>query len=304
MADGTVLLRRSALGDVVLLGAITGRVAGPVTVVTAPPWVDVARRLPGVTRVVPWPDDADPRALARDIGGGRWIDLQVNRRSRALVAAAGVAAARLHKRSVRRRLRLLFGVGGPRPPVTALYAEACGVAPAPAPWIPTPAAVRDTLVLVPGAAWATKRWEAAGFVAVGRAWPGPVVVLGGPDEQALCDAVGAGVSGARVVAERGFEGAIAALAAARVAVAGDTGLLHLAGACGVPVVALFGPTHPDDGFFVHPGEVVQRALSCRPCTLHGRHTCPLGDHACMRLDPAAVIAAVHRLAGAEAACAG
>jgi len=36
VGEGTVLVRLSSLGDVVLLGAITGNVPGPVTVVTSP----------------------------------------------------------------------------------------------------------------------------------------------------------------------------------------------------------------------------------------------------------------------------
>jgi lipopolysaccharide heptosyltransferase II len=49
--------------------------------------------------------------------------------------------------------------------------------------------------------------------------------------------------------------------------------------------------------------VVETALSCRPCSVHGRRRCPLGHHRCMRdLTPDLVLAAVRRvLAGAEAA---
>ena len=59
-----VLVRRSSLGDVVLLGAVT-KALGDVTVVTAPEWAPVASRLIGVTRVVSWPKEADPRSNAR-----------------------------------------------------------------------------------------------------------------------------------------------------------------------------------------------------------------------------------------------
>jgi heptosyltransferase-2 len=168
--------------------------------------------------------------------------------------------------------------------------------PAPPPWFDLPTLPRDALALVPGAAFAPKRWKIERFGAVGRAWDGPVIVLGGPGEEELVASVSRDVPGSEPICEAGFDRTLEALARTRVAVAGDTGLMHLAGACGAAVVALFGPTHPSDGFFVYPGEVVQRDRWCRPCTLHRRASCPLGHGACMDLPGEAVIAAVRRCA--------
>lgn len=285
MPDGTVLLRKSALGDLVLLGAVSGSVEPPVTVVTSPAYVGLAKQLPGVENVIPW-----TRELAgSDLPAGRIVDLQGSWRSRAL--CRGRSNSRIHKHSIRRRARLWFRAIAPRPDVATLYAEACGVAPAPPPWI-TGSSVRDTLAVIPGAAWATKRWEANRFMAVGRAWSGPVVVLGGPGEEDLVSRVSKGIPGASAVAERGFARTLEVLKRTQIAVAGDSGLAHLAGACGAQVIGLFGPTHPDDGFFVYPGRVVQRALRCRPCTLHRQPVCPKGHHRCMDLDVEAVLEAI------------
>ena len=80
-----------------------------------------------------------------------------------------------------------------------------------------------------------------------------------------------------------------------VLVAGDTGLLHLGAALGLPVVGIFGPTTSADGFWCHAGQVVEAPLSCRPCSRFGGAVCPVGDHACMRdLSIDHVIAAIHR----------
>lgn len=290
----TVLWRRSALGDVVLLGAVTSAMPDGVVIVTAPEWVDVAKRLKNVVRVVPWPKDADPVALRAEAGPGRHVDLQASWRSWRTVAAD----ARLDKRSIGRRLRIL-GLSGGRPLVTALYGEACGVRPGSPPWIDVPTVDRRALAVIPGAAWATKRWDPDRYAEVARAWDGEVVVLGGPGERETCERVAAAVPGATTICERGFDATIAALAGAKVAVGGDTGLIHLAAACGARPVALFGPTHPDDGFAAWPGEVVQVDAWCRPCTLHGRAACPLGHHRCMEMTTSQVVAAV-----ARAACAG
>jgi heptosyltransferase-2 len=122
-----------------------------------------------------------------------------------------------------------------------------------------------------------------------------VTALGGPGDDGLCELIGG-----EVLVERGFDRTLDLLARTRVIVANDSGLLHLGGACGARAVAIFGPTHPDDGFFAWPGQVVQRDLWCRPCTLHGRDACPLGHHACMDIAVDSVLAAVRK----EWACAG
>ena len=145
----------------------------------------------------------------------------------------------------------------------------------------------DTLALIPGAAWATKRWSPESWVALGRRWSGPVAVLGGPPDRALtsqiADAIGPHAS---ALAEDGFTRTLQVLTRTAVAVGGDTGLLHLAAACGVPVVGLYGTTTSTDGFWCHPGIALEVPLPCRPCSRHGRPRCPIGDHACMtRLRP-------------------
>lgn len=277
-----ILLRRGALGDVILLGSVTSRVPG-CTVVTDARYLGIARRLRGVADAVAWPA----------VPAGDVVDLQGS------LASFGLApgAPRIRKRSIRRRLRLWAPWIPPRPPVPALYGRALGVLPVAPPWIDVPERPRDALALLPGAAHAPKRWDPARFAEVGRRWGGRVLVLGGPGEGDLVRSVAGAIPGAASLVEDGFDATIDALAGCRVAVGGDSGLLHLAGACGVPVVALFGPTHPSDGFFVYPGEVVQRELACRPCTLHRLDRCPRVHHRCMDLSVEAVLEAVHRCAG-------
>jgi heptosyltransferase-2 len=67
-------------------------------------------------------------------------------------------------------------------------------------------------------------------------------------------------------------------------ISGDTGVMHMATGVGTPVVALFGPTVRQFGFFPYrsPASVVELKLPCRPCSAHGTRRCPLGHHHCMR----------------------
>jgi ADP-heptose:LPS heptosyltransferase len=68
----------------------------------------------------------------------------------------------------------------------------------------------------------------------------------------------------------------ALLARCRCLVTGDSGPMHLATAVGTRVVALFGPTTREWGFFpAGPGDrVLERDCPCRPCSLHGKPACP------------------------------
>ncbi|MCB2205874.1 lipopolysaccharide heptosyltransferase II [bacterium] len=78
----------------------------------------------------------------------------------------------------------------------------------------------------------------------------------------------------------------AAIEQCRTVFVNDSGLMHMATAVGTPVIALFGSTVREFGFFPYQSEaaVVEAAgLGCRPCTHIGRAACPKGHFACMRL---------------------
>jgi ADP-heptose:LPS heptosyltransferase len=169
------------------------------------------------------------------------------------------------------------------------------------PWFDLEEHIREVLLLAPGAAWAQKRWPAHAFSSVGLAWDGPVAVLGGPGEEDLVNAVARGCGAAFAWAGHGFDPIWDVLSRTAVAVAGDSGWMHLAGAAGARVVGLFGPTDPTDGFFVYPGVAIGRTdLACRPCALHRVTHCMRGDHACMEGIPAhQVMEAVRRCAGSS-----
>ena len=73
----------------------------------------------------------------------------------------------------------------------------------------------------------------------------------------------------------------------------DTGPRHIAAAFGVPVVTIFGPTHPEwtEIYFAKERKVV-RPRSCGPCQMK---KCPL-DHRCMtQVTPAMVFNAAAEL---------
>ena len=120
----------------------------------------------------------------------------------------------------------------------------------------------------PGAAWPNKRWPAAMFGAVADAIRREhglrSVVLWGPGEASLAAAVAAASGGAAEPApETTIPDIVAISHNARLMLSGDTGPLHIAGAVGTPLVALFGPTYAERNGPWSPGDVVlSRVATC------------------------------------------
>jgi len=137
------------------------------------------------------------------------------------------------------------------------------------------------VALVPGTSHPLKRWPEERFAELARRLDSELgiasILLGGPHDRALADAVLAKAAGARVVdlvdrASLRQTGAL--LARCAVAVSGDTGPMHMATAVGTRVVALSGPTDPLRTGPVGEGHIVLQApeVSCVPCrSLECRH---------------------------------
>ncbi len=111
-----------------------------------------------------------------------------------------------------------------------------------------PDADRPYAVLLHGTAQARKLWPEAHWQAVGEALAArgltPVLPWGTADERARADRL-AGIMPGGMVPERAPLDRVARMiGGARLVVAVDTGLAHLAAALRVPLVSIFGPTRP------------------------------------------------------------
>ncbi|MBL0358925.1 MAG: glycosyltransferase family 9 protein [Chitinophagaceae bacterium] len=66
----------------------------------------------------------------------------------------------------------------------------------------------------------------------------------------------------------------------------DSANMHLASLYNVPVISIWGATHPYAGFYgwAQPASnIVSVELPCRPCSVFGNKPCWRGDHACMEM---------------------
>jgi heptosyltransferase-2 len=162
-------------------------------------------------------------------------------------------------------------------------------------------ATAPLIALAPGAAHATKRWPVMHWLALAdrlRAAGYRAVALGGPEDRGLARQLADGGGVESAAGEFSLQETGALLARARALVSGDTGVMHMATGVGTPVIALFGPTVEQFGFFPYraPAIVLQRPLGCRPCSATGTARCPMGHHRCLGdIAPAEVAAALERL---------
>lgn len=150
--------------------------------------------------------------------------------------------------------------------------------------------------LVPSARHFTKRWPQERFVELGirmvRDYDVSFLIFGGPGDVDTCADIAQLINGSVFrSAARSLAGELTLLETASAfdlctaVVTNDTGLMHIAVARKRPVVAVFGSTVEEFGFFPY-GEAVtvveRKGLPCRPCSPIGRGSCPEGHFKCMQ----------------------
>jgi lipopolysaccharide heptosyltransferase II len=149
---------------------------------------------------------------------------------------------------------------------------------------------KPIILLCPGASFSNKRWLPERFQQLGEQLINSsgyqVIFLGGPTDKALCQEIVSNMQGKALNYAGEFSllesAALASLASA--VVTNDSGMMHLAQSQGSPVVAIFGPTSKELGFYPIPGksQVIEKDISCRPCTTKGLEYCPKKHFNCMK----------------------
>jgi heptosyltransferase I len=152
-------------------------------------------------------------------------------------------------------------------------------------------------LLNPGAAWPNKRWPPERLASIAtelRARHGlRSVVLWGPGEEHLAEAVVAGAGGAAIVSPKTSIADLVALArGAELMVSGDTGPTHVAAALGTPIVGIYGPTRPARNGPMSPLDVTVSRDSV--CECHHLRRCRLGRMCLLDIEVAEVLEAVER----------
>ncbi|MDR3088057.1 MAG: lipopolysaccharide heptosyltransferase II [Azoarcus sp.] len=168
-------------------------------------------------------------------------------------------------------------------------------------------AARPSIAFMPGAEYGpAKQWPPACYAGLVRQLAArgfQIWILGSKkDSEAARLIVDGNTDAAATIVDltglTGLGDAVDLLALARAAVTNDSGLMHVAAALDVPLVAIFGSSSPE-----HTPPLARRIaieslnLSCAPCF---KRRCPLGHTRCLTgITPASVFAALERLIGEE-----
>jgi ADP-heptose:LPS heptosyltransferase len=142
------------------------------------------------------------------------------------------------------------------------------------------------VVIHPGAAWRPRAWRPERFGAVADwilgHYDARVLLVGSEDERDVEDAVRRSIKGDRVHALVGaltLEELTALLARAALFIGNDSGPAHLAAACGVPSIVLFGPQDPRRfGPWSERTLVLHHPVACFPCR---QTVCVLAEDPCV-----------------------
>jgi heptosyltransferase II len=319
LSPDILVVRFGSIGDILLatplLRAIRTKWPGArVTFLTKRQYVPLVSDNPNVTEVFGVAPHDTTRSIARQLRTVKYthlLDLQGEPRSTPLrLLVRGNWSGFSHRRLARALLiRFKHNAYAEHVPVPERYFEAAadldvqpdggppeffinsGAEEKAAGWL-TRAGVgtrRPLVAVAPGAAHATKRWPVQHWIKLVRQIVGTgadIVALGGPEDSAMGAEIAArgGSQVASAAGDLSLQETGAVLKRSAALIAGDTGVMHMATGVGTPVVAMFGPTVRQFGFFPYNAHasVVERNLPCRPCSSHGSEACPLEHHLCMR----------------------
>jgi heptosyltransferase-2 len=141
--------------------------------------------------------------------------------------------------------------------------------------------------IAPGSIWNTKRWLQEYYtelVTMLEQQNIKVILIGGNDDYRLCRAIKNGSESLNLAGSLTILESAALIEKLDLLITNDSAPLHIANAVKTDVIAIFGPTVKDFGFYPYRDhdKVIEVTLDCRPCGYHGGKKCPLKHHNCMK----------------------
>ncbi|MDO7846886.1 glycosyltransferase family 9 protein [Hymenobacter sp. M29] len=318
-----LVLRFSSIGDIVLTTPVVRALAqqmpqAEVHFATKPAYRGLLEPNPNITKVHCLTGSLGE--LVQTLRAERFdhiIDLHNNLRTRLIKLQLGVKSSSFDKLNWQKWLLVNFKIDKlPRVHIVQRYLAAA------APlgvrddgqgldyFIPAGQEVELTTLPVPfqsggyvavaiGAQHATKRLPLEKLVELcQRLAPRPILLLGGPEDATVAEAIIADMAAARHSTHQptnppihngcgrfSLHQSASLVRQAQFVVSHDTGLMHIAAAFGKEIFSVWGNTVPAFGMYpyktaFHSVEVL--GLPCRPCSKIGFAKCPKGHFKCMR----------------------
>jgi heptosyltransferase-2 len=141
----------------------------------------------------------------------------------------------------------------------------------------------------PGSRHYTKMWLKDYFIELGNKLAGEgfvIALFGGKSDVNICKELSAEIKNSINLSTEDDIFQIAKdMQSCLAIVCNDSGLMHTVTTVKVPVVAIFGSTVKEFGFFPYKSKSIileNNSLSCRPCSHIGRDSCPKRHFKCMK----------------------
>lgn len=147
------------------------------------------------------------------------------------------------------------------------------------------------VAIAPGAGRRTKQWPVENFIGLIKKlqekYRLKLILLGDTNDLVSCSEIEKQVNNDVVnwCGKTSLLESAATLKNCNLLICNDSGLMHMATAFDLDIVAIFGPTVREFGFFPFSEKfdvIEHHDLNCRPCSYHGTNSCPKGHFRCMK----------------------
>ncbi len=149
--------------------------------------------------------------------------------------------------------------------------------------------IENLIGICPGSKHFTKMWPEEYFIELGTLLNEngfKVALFGGKDDIKVCERISSKLPSAiNLCNDNNILQTAADMKCCKVIYCNDSGLMHVATAVNIPVIAFFGSTVKEFGFTPYNSKnliLENNSLSCRPCTHIGRERCPEKHFKCMK----------------------
>ena len=148
--------------------------------------------------------------------------------------------------------------------------------------------LENNIGFCPGSRHKTKMWDENYFVELGKMLSSEgknILIFGGKDDKEICAKISSQIANSQNLSNDNklFKTA-EEMKKCKAVICNDSGLMHLALAVNVPVIAIFGSTVKEFGFMPYKGKSLvleNNSLSCRPCSHFGLGECPQKHFKCV-----------------------
>lgn len=302
-----LIIRLSSMGDVLLTTPLIRSIKKQnpniqIDFVVKSEFFELLKNSPHLTNIYSYSKESTKKKeLLNSLKANKYelvIDLQNNNRSREIVYKLDRKTFQFGKNSLKKFLLVHFKINRLKkaPLIPVRYAKAAGIKLDNEGLEIFTDNIADSRLelnekyigLCPGAKHFTKRWPKEYFIDLGKMLETSgykVALFGSADESETIKEIESQLGNPLNLCNDSILQTAANMKMCKAIYTNDSGSMHLSCAVDVPVIAFFGSTVKEFGFYPYKNQNVVleiEDLPCRPCTHIGRNSCPLKHFKCMK----------------------